>query len=83
MILQNPTWVSGDNDRPGVSHLILQPIVQYNLPDEWCVTVWRGPREAKARLDSQEPGPGLQTTSMRRPAPSTRSRHSSSNVMSP
>lgn len=39
VILQNPISFAGDDDRPDVNQLLVQPIAQYNLPDGWYVSM--------------------------------------------
>ena len=39
VILQNPISFAGDRDRPDVNELSVQPILQYNLPRGWYVSM--------------------------------------------
>ena len=39
MILQNPISFAGESDRDGVNALLVQPILQYNLPRGWYVSM--------------------------------------------
>lgn len=57
-VIVNPFSVAGDDDRDAVSQLLVQPILQYNLPRGWYVSMgdlnwsfdWKdgGAAEAKA-----------------------------------